>query len=145
MEEHVDPYRIYLKYPRPDSEDSSSLLTNSLEDYYEPDQNESVVSELNRLFEPFRTELYFGERHYAPSPTWRDELTTRSVSPPTPPRFAVRVHVFERRGRKDEWHAGRYLGFVSLRPPDARNLRRSDLSGRYRKLHAGVSPRRDGN
>lgn len=113
MVDHVDPYRLYLSHPsgQPDEDEPSS---DNLSDYYGEEEEAAVCDELTRLFaDSFRTQVYFGRRHYAASPTWRDELTTSTLEPETRPRFVVRTHVFERRGG----HAGRYLGFVSLRPP----------------------------
>lgn len=111
MADHVDPYRIYLDHAR------SQPLAAALADFYtNVDEAEEVAAELDNLFLPFRTRTMAGRRHFAPSSAWRDELAMLPPGEmPTPQRFVVRVHLFEDSGGQ----AGRYLGFVSLRPPRA--------------------------
>lgn len=113
MGDHVDPYRLYLHYPQPHLDAVATDNPASLADYYGEEEGAIVKEELGRLFGAFRTQILYGRRHYAPSASWRDEMTTHSNGVPMPQRFVVRVHLFENRGDQ----AGRYLGFVSLRPP----------------------------
>lgn len=114
MGEHVDPYRRYLHYPHATDGAAKSSQHVDLSDFYTGAENEGVCREVTRLLTAFQTEVYYGQRHYAACPAWRDELTVQSPDgEPAPRRFAIRVHLFERRGGE----AGRYLGFVSLRPP----------------------------
>jgi hypothetical protein len=111
MAEHVDPYRIYL------DGNKATSLTTALADYYTEDgEAVAVAEELHTLFEPFRTTPMAGKHHLAPSSLWRDELTLMPGQTPSPWRFVVRVHLFEDTGSQP----GRYLGFVSLRPPKNR-------------------------
>ncbi|WP_265595549.1 hypothetical protein [Verrucomicrobium sp. BvORR106] len=136
MEDHVDPYRYYLHFPSPSSalqldtthpQQGPSERAHSLSDFFDSDEQDIVRAELDRLFNSFRTKIVYGQRHYAPSPTWRDELTLAGHVP-APARFVVRVHIFESRGAE----AGRYLGFVSLRPPNYVSRRsRTSLAARH--------------
>ncbi len=118
---HADPYKCYLHHPTPEVGPPSYPKGASLEEYYGPNSNGKVVDEVKRLFKgAFRTQIIFGQRHFAPSASWRDEHVATQSGAVEPSRFAVRVHVFEERcspGRSEP-QAGRYLGFVALRPDD---------------------------
>ena len=130
MPEHVDPYRIYLDHSKPQS------LETALTDFYiNQHEAQDVAEELEYLFKPFRTKPMAGRRHFAPSSAWRDELTMLSPeeAAPMPQRFVVRVHLFE----DSCGQAGRYLGFVSLRPPNAKFHRPTQrkTKKRFRRFH----------
>ncbi|WP_395753775.1 hypothetical protein [Prosthecobacter sp.] len=109
-----------------------------MEEYYGAVSHAKVVGEITHLFESaFRTQVTFGQRHFAPSASWRDEYVSTQSGMVEPSRFAVRVHVFEKHVRDRtassestgtdgtatkstlEDRAGRYLGFVALRPEDS--------------------------
>jgi len=116
--EHVDPYRVYRGCNRKPARDGQAAQ-DELSVFYTGEEEREVRQELQELFTPFRTKVLAGKSHYAQSASWRDEVTMLPTSVPTPQRFVVRVHLFEDRAGQE----GRYLGFVSLRPPRARGLR----------------------
>ena len=118
---HADPYKCYLHHPTPDVGPPRYTEGTSLEEYYDTASHTKVVREVTRLFEnAFRTKVMFGQRHFAPSASWRDEHVAPRSGTEGPSRFAVRVHVFEQRANAGSFaeRAGRYLGFVALRPED---------------------------
>ena len=103
----MDVYQQYSVAPR----DSKRL--NGL-DYQKP---ALVEAEVRRLFAGYGADVFFGKRHPAPCTTWRSERI--QLDDEALPRFANRVHVFERTQgfeRAQEVRAGRYLGYVTLRP-----------------------------
>ncbi len=124
MADHVDPYRIYLDSAR------SQPLDQALADFYtNTDEAAEVANELDSLFAPFHTRTMAGRKHFAPSSAWRDELAMLPPGEkPSPQRFVVRVHLFEDSGG----HAGRYLGFVSLRPPKASSYQKRAVRRAHR-------------
>ena len=117
--EPVDPYRSYLYLPEANAAmrvGGSPPRHDSLREFY-GDADREVVTELQELIRrSHQIEVLLGQRHFAPSPTWRDEYLMdhgyQYIS-----RFAVRVHIFE---KLSPGVAGRYLGFASLRPPGSK-------------------------
>lgn len=115
--DHVDPYRAYLYGPTPD-DSACDWLPNTVLPHYSSEEAGAVMAELERLFAAYQAGFILGARHSSPSPTWRDESVS-DVSKHELSRFATRVHVFEEPivGSEHTQSAGRYLGFVCLRPP----------------------------
>lgn len=111
--DHVDPYRAYLASPNPEDAQATPLSMEHLDDVF-PSHHMAVEEELRRFFAGFRAKIFFGHRHPAASPAWREESVLEG--PFSPPRFAIRLHVFERTMAGE---AGRYLGFATLRPPES--------------------------
>lgn len=117
--EPVDPYRSYLYLPEANAAiraGGSPPRHDSLREFY-GEADEEVMEELQDLIRrSHQIEVLLGQRHFAPSPTWRDEYLMdhgyQYIS-----RFAVRVHIFE---KLSPGVAGRYLGFASLRPPGSK-------------------------
>ncbi len=112
----VEPYRIYHVYPSHE-EPQSCPDSDDLPEFAPPDCYVSEVrDELRRLFNQYG-EISFGARHQAPCAAWRAErlLIDNGV---LYSRFANRVHIFQkRRGLgSDQYMAGRYLGYVTVRP-----------------------------
>lgn len=115
----MDPYRLYLVSPTPDGLEGEDF-PETLEPYYSAEDSRAALVELRRLLEPYKCRLGLGNRHHCPSPAWRDEYIS-SAEHSGKNRFALRVHLYERRGAEGaggaSW-AGRYLGFACLRPAD---------------------------
>lgn len=110
MENHVDPYRRYLEAPDPAPQET-------LDEHYPQPHTLAVREEVERLFHAYGANVQYGWIHCAPSPSWRDECVVDTTQ--SRPRFATRLHMFERIGiPADTQSAGRYLGFLSLRPPE---------------------------
>jgi len=111
MSKHADPYRCYRGLPTPDGVDDTTLSGERLTDVYGRNAR-AVRQELIELLASYGTEVWFGQRHCAPSASWRDETVLELDATA---RFAMRLHLFE----KGAIDAGRYLGFVSLRQDPA--------------------------
>ena len=118
---NVDPYRIYLwdAELEPDhygdellKKDNDGEKPSKLSHYYRDDETDDVANEVKNLFGGFTRSLHYGLMHHAPSPSWRDASMPAGES-----RFAVRLHAFARNKLNV---AGRYLGFVLLRPTSSR-------------------------
>jgi hypothetical protein len=113
--DHVDPYRAYL-YGPPTTGEEIEWNRDQIE-VGDASACAAALDELKRLFGAYGVEFLLGARHSCPSPTWRDESVS-DVRHHSLSRFATRVHVFEKAAsRPNERTAGRYLGFVCLRPP----------------------------
>lgn len=104
---NVDPYRIYLWDAELEPDQHKGSPTK-LSLYYQDHETERVTQEVAMVFGGFARRLHYGLIHHAASPSWRDASMPVGES-----RFAVRLHAFA--SSKQEV-AGRYLGFVLLRP-----------------------------
>lgn len=120
----VEPYRTYFTLPDTGSDDevphdpvnsANGDGFHRLRAFY-PNSLKAVEAELRRLFHPFRISVAIGRCQYSPSSTWRDEWSMLHQSNDSYSRFAVRAHIF---ARSSSGSAGRYLGFVCLRPEEA--------------------------
>ncbi len=109
MSDHVDPYRSYLGLPTPDGLDVMHKGLN-LGYILRKTDARKVLKELKTLLKDYKTEIWLGHRHCAPSPTWRDESVLERDAKA---RFAIRVHLFEKAPHDAP---GRYLGFAAVRP-----------------------------
>jgi hypothetical protein len=121
MIEGVNPYTRYFFVPDPHGSGSAPASLTDLEDFYGSEAID-VHEELGRLFANYRARVLYAQRHYAPSPTWREERLLHDVDH-VRSRWAIRVHAFEATAARaagvppEIQDAGRYLGFVTLRPP----------------------------
>lgn len=115
----MDPYRRYCSGPDP-SLGEEPYPPETLDDL---DYGPEVTDEILGLFAGYGCTVIFGNRHAAPCGSWRSERIRMQRE--DTPRFARRVHVFQGGvvdpsqglGVSDVEHfAGRYLGYVSLRP-----------------------------
>jgi len=121
--ERVNPYSRYFYVPDPEGSGAPPPSTQDLRDIFGPEA-EQVQEELGRLLREYRSTILYGQRHYAASPSWREEnVLLPGKGAYVSSRFAIRVHLFEAASNVLEKsqlgieHAGRYLGFVTLRPP----------------------------
>lgn len=74
----------------------------------------SLQQEIERLLRPYALKRpYFGRRQVASCGAWRSERLASGDE--SLPRFGLRLHLFHRHGHGP----GRYLGYLSLRPPQA--------------------------
>lgn len=92
------------------------------------DEHEKLVREIDELFRHYYTPVVFGARYRAPCPVWRSERIVLRQG--ELPRFATRVCIYQ--GDENEIgedpvehidEIGGLLGFISLRPKDARASR----------------------